>query len=278
MRTITQEEIENAVAAQAAKMCFRVDSEVEKALSAAQKDECGLAKCALDDIIENIKIAKEQHIPVCQDTGIVIVFAEIGASLSIMGDFETAVNNGIRRAYKEEYLRKSVVSSPLVRVNSGDNTPAVIHTKIVSGDGFKLTLCPKGAGSENMGAVKMLTPSDGAEGICNFVVETVKRAGGKACPPLIVGIGIGGDMEECAILSKKALLRKISDTSTDVEAAKLEKLLLEKINALGIGAMGLKGKTTALAVKVETYPCHIASLPVAVSLMCHAARHCEVVL
>lgn len=278
MRVITEEIIEQAVYNSAKKMCFSTSDKVEKALKTAYEKETGYAKDALFDILQNIEIAKKEHLPLCQDTGICIVFAEIGGELVIKGDFEKAINNGIKRAYADEYLRKSVVNSPIVRVNTQTNAPAVIHSKIIGGDGLKITICPKGAGSENMGAVKMLSPSDGINGVINFVVETVKNAGGKACPPLIVGVGIGGDMEKCALLSKEALLRDLDDQAPAKEEADLENLLLEKINHLNIGAMGLKGKTTALAVKVNTYPCHIASLPVAVSLMCHAVREIEIEL
>lgn len=279
MKTITQMEIENAVFESAKKMCFSVDEKTLIRIKQAYDQESNApSKNALFDIIENAKIANDEHIPLCQDTGIVIAFCEVGASLVIDGDFENAINSGVMRAYKSEYLRKSVVACPLERVNTSTNTPCIIHTKIVSGDKLKITLCPKGAGSENMGRVKMLTPASGENGIIDFVVETVKLAGGKACPPLIVGVGIGGDLEECAMLSKRALLRDVDDSSQNEKACALEKVLLEKINALNIGAMGLKGKTTALAVKVETFACHIASLPVAVSLMCHANRHAVIEL
>ena len=278
MKILTELQIENAVYEIAKKMCFEVDEKTLKKISDAyEKEDNRATKDALSDIIVNAKIAKNEHIPLCQDTGIVIAFCEIGGQIVIDGSFEKAVNSGIKRAYSTEYLRKSVVKSPLDRVNTNDNTPCIIHTTITDGDKLKITLCPKGAGSENMGRVKMLTPASGEDGIIDFVVETVRLAGGKACPPLIVGVGIGGDLEECALLSKRALLRDIDDCSKDTHAKRLEDILYEKINSLNIGAMGLKGKTTCLAVKVETFPCHIASLPVAVSLMCHANRHatCE---
>lgn len=278
MKTITKNQLETAVFKAASEMCFRVDGGVLNAIKRAREIETGGARDALSDIIENEKIAREQHVPLCQDTGIVIVFAEIGNEVRLECDFEETVNAAIGRAYKAEYLRKSVVASPLERKNTGDNTPAIFHVRLAVGDRLKITLCPKGAGSENMGRVKMLTPADGVDGIINFVVETVRLAGGKACPPLTVGVGIGGDMELCALLSKRALLRAFDDVNQSKVLAELEKTLLEKINALGVGAMGLGGKTTALAVKAEAYPCHIASLPVAVSLMCHAARHAEVIL
>ncbi len=278
MKIISSAQLEDAVYKAASKMCFDVDKNVESALRNAYKNEQGVAKDTLNDILQNIDISRAKHIPLCQDTGIVIVFAEIGNEVFLDCDFESTINAAISKAYKDEYLRKSVVKSPIERKNTGDNTPAIFHVKLVKGDSVKITLCPKGAGSENMGALKMLAPADGISGIVDFVVETVKKAGGKACPPLIVGVGIGGDLEECALLSKRALLRDLTDTNPVRSLAELEVSLYEKINNLGIGAMGLGGKTTALAVKVEAYPCHIASLPVAVSLMCHAARHAEVIL
>lgn len=278
MKIISQSTIEQAVFESASKMCFSVDEEVQNALKNAFKCESGFSKDCLKDILDNVDVAKEKHIPVCQDTGIVIAFVNIGNFVHVDGDLYQAINNGIRQAYKEQYLRKSVVSSPIKRENTNDNTPAVFHTEIVSGDQLKITLCPKGAGSENMGAVKMLTPASGIEGIENFVVDTVKRAGGKACPPVIVGVGIGGTMEKCAILSKQALLRPLSDKNPDATLSELENRILERLNNLGMGAMGLKGKYLALGVKINVYPCHIASLPVAVSIMCHASRHSEIVL
>lgn len=278
MKIITEKELETAVFNAASEMCFGVDCGVERELNKAYEIENGGAKDALGDIIENIKIARSKHIPLCQDTGIVIVFAEVGNRVVFDCDFEKVVNSAISAAYKQEYLRKSVVVSPIERKNTGDNTPAIFHVKLVSGDSVKITLCPKGAGSENMGGLKMLSPAEGVNGITDFVVQTVKKAGGKACPPLIVGVGIGGDMEQCALISKRALLREVGDENPSKVLAELERSLLEKINGLGIGAMGLGGKVTALAVKIEEYPCHIASLPVAVSLMCHAARHKEVIL
>lgn len=279
MKNISEKQLFDAVYSAASKMCFGVDKTVECALrNAYDSENLGGARDALDDILKNIDISRREHIPLCQDTGIVIVFAEIGNKVCFDCDFESVVNSAIGNAYKDEFLRKSVVSSPLERVNTNDNTPAVFHIKLVKGDSVKITLCPKGAGSENMGGLKMLAPAEGIAGITDFVLSTVKKAGGKACSPLIVGVGIGGDMEECALLSKRALIRNITDHSPVKVLAELETSLLNKINELGIGAMGLGGNTTALAVKVEAYPCHIASLPVAVSLMCHASRHAEVIL
>ena len=209
----------------------------------------------------------------CQDTGITIVFVEIGNEVYIDGDLNKAINDGVALGYTEGYLRKSVVKSPLNRVNTKDNTPAIIHIKFTVGDKLKITVCPKGAGSENMSKVKMLIPADGINGIKNFVKDTIIEAGGRACPPLVVGVGIGGNLEKSALLAKEALTRDIDDEATDLDALKLEKELLKEINELNIGPMGLGGKTTALAVKVNLYPCHIASLPVAVNIQCHASRH-----
>ncbi|MGN0819580.1 MAG: fumarate hydratase [Christensenellaceae bacterium] len=278
MRELYSSVIEEEIYRLAKNMCFEIDKKVECSLLKAYRTETGNAKYALKDILDNVSVAREKHIPVCQDTGIVLCFVEIGEQVFVHGSLKDAVNRAVSRAYTDEYLRKSVVKSPLDRINTHDNTPAIIYTDFVPGDKLKITLCPKGAGSENMGRVKMLTPSQGENGIIQFVTETVRLAGGKACPPLIVGVGIGGDMEMSGIASKKALLRDLYDSHGDEKVANLEKTLLKEINALNIGAMGLKGKTTALGVKVEVYPCHIASLPVSVSLMCHASRHKSVII
>lgn len=252
--------------------------EVLNALKKAKENEVGLASSILGQIIQNDEIAAQEQIPMCQDTGITIVFVEIGNDVHINGDLNEAIQEGVREGYQDGYLRKSVVMSPLHRVNTKDNTPAIIHIQFNCGDKLKITVCPKGAGSENMSKVKMLNPSDSIPGIKKFVLDTVKKAGGRPCPPLVVGIGIGGDLETAPLLAKEALLRPIDDESKDADTAKLEKELLEEINDLNIGPMGLKGKTTALAVKVNLYPCHIASLPIAVNLQCHACRHKEVIL
>ncbi|CUN02343.1 MULTISPECIES: fumarate hydratase [Turicibacter] len=232
-----------------------------------------LGKTILSQIIENDEIASKDHVPMCQDTGIVVVFVEIGHELQLIGNLEAAIHEGIRRGYEKGYLRKSVVAHPLHRINTKDNTPAIIHYNFTEGDQLKITIAPKGAGSENVSAISMLKPSDGYEGVKRFVIDTVLKAGGNPCPPIIVGIGIGGNFEKCALLSKQALMREIKDQSQDEIAAKLETELLKEINELNIGPMGFGGVTTALAVKVNTYPCHIASLPVAVNIQCHASRH-----
>lgn len=252
---------------------------LDKIKEAYAKEESEVGKNILGQIIENDEIAANEQVPMCQDTGIVVVFLEIGTEVKIPGDIYEAVNEGIRRGYEKGYLRKSVVKDPLDRVNTKDNSPAVIHTTLVPGsDKVKIIVAPKGGGSENMSVLRMLKPSDGIEGVKKLVIETIKNAGGNPCPPIIVGIGIGGNFEKCAILAKEALMRDINDKSSSPINAKLEEELLELINKTGVGPLGLGGRTTALAVKVETYPCHIAALPVAINLNCHAARHKEVEL
>lgn len=232
------------------------------------------AREILDRIEENFELAAAENVPICQDTGVACVFLEIGQEVHVSGgDISDAVNEGVRRGYAEGYLRKSVVRDPLDRVNTGDNTPAMIYYDIVPGDKIKITVAPKGFGSENMSQIKMLRPSDGIEGVKAFVLKAVEKAGPNPCPPIIVGVGIGGTFDKAALLAKKALLRETGTPSADPLYAKLEEELLEKINALGIGPQGFGGKTTALAVAVEHYPTHIAGLPVAVNINCHVARH-----
>lgn len=232
------------------------------------------AREILDRIEENFELAAAENVPICQDTGVACVFLEIGQEVHIAGgDITQAVNEGVRQGYAEGYLRKSVVRDPLDRENTGDNTPAMIYYDIVPGDKIKITVAPKGFGSENMSQIKMLRPSDGIEGVKAFVLKAVEEAGPNPCPPIIVGVGIGGTFDKAALLAKKALLRETGTPSADPLYAKLEEELLEKINALGIGPQGFGGKTTALAVAVEHYPTHIAGLPVAVNINCHVARH-----
>ena len=232
------------------------------------------AREILDRIEENFELAAAENVPICQDTGVACVFLEIGQEVHIAGgDITQAVNEGVRQGYAEGYLRKSVVRDPLDRVNTGDNTPAMIYYDIVPGDKIKITVAPEGFGSENMSQIKMLRPSDGIEGVKAFVLKAVEEAGPNPCPPIIVGVGIGGTFDKAALLAKKALLRETGTPSADPLYAKLEEELLEKINALGIGPQGFGGKTTALAVAVEHYPTHIAGLPVAVNINCHVARH-----
>ena len=278
MKTITTTEITNEVKRLCIEAANIIEDDVLNEIRKASKNECGLAKSILEQIIENDELAKNENIPLCQDTGITVVFVELGNQVFIDGDINEAINEGVRLGYTEGYLRKSVVKSPINRINTKDNTPAIIHIKLVVGDNLKITVCPKGAGSENMSKVKMLLPAEGIKGIEDFVVNTIKEAGGRACPPLIVGVGIGGDLEKCALLAKEALLRDINDSSNDEDAKILEDDLLNKINSTNIGPMGLGGNITAFKVKVNLYPCHIASLPVAVNIQCHASRHKVVVL
>lgn len=253
--------------------CALEDNIFEKIREAIRNEESQLGKSILEKIAENDELAKRKRIPMCQDTGMVVVFLEVGSEVVFQGDLEEAVNKGVKQAYEEGYLRKSVVSHPLDRINTKDNTPAIIHTRIVPGDKVKISLAPKGAGSENVSFVKILTPQAGIDGIKKTVIDAIVAAGGKPCPPIIVGIGIGGNLEKAALLAKEALLRDIDDEAEHPLDRKLEKELLEEINRTGIGPMGFGGSVTALAVKVNSYPCHIASLPVAVNIQCHAARH-----
>ena len=227
----------------------------------------------LDRIIENFEVADRENMPICQDTGMACVFVKLGQEVHVVGDLNEAIHEGVRRGYREGYLRKSVVRDPLDRVNTGDNTPAVITYDIVPGDRIEITLAPKGFGSENMSAIKMLRPSDGVEGVKEFVLQTVEAAGPNPCPPIVVGVGIGGTFDKAASLAKRALLRDADSCHPDPFYADLERELLEKINALGIGPQGFGGKTTALAVNIETFPTHIAGLPVAVNINCHVTRH-----
>ena len=242
-------------------------------------EDSPIGKKVIETLIENAHIAREEQVPICQDTGMTVVFIELGMDVHITGgDLEEAINEGVRQGYKKGYLRNSIVRDPIDRINTQDNTPAVIHYSIVKGDKIKINVAPKGFGSENMGALKMLTPSAGIEGVKQFVIDTVSSAGSNPCPPLIVGIGIGGTMEKCAFLSKKALLRPLGTANADKYWDSVERDLLEKINALGIGPAGFGGRTTALGVNIETFATHIAGLPVAVSTGCHVTRHSEGVL
>lgn len=255
--------------------CNDLPADVLDALVRARDvEESPTGRDVIGQLIENARIARDEQVPICQDTGFALVFAEIGQDLHVAGgSLNDAINEGVRRGYAKGYLRKSIVRHPLDRVNTGDNTPAVIHAEIVPGDALKITIAPKGGGSENMSAAKMLKPSDGAEGVKRFVVETVRGAGSNPCPPIIVGVGLGGTLEKAALLSKKAVLRRLGEPSTNIIDAGLESELLEMINRTGIGPSGLGGLVTALAVHIESHPCHIASLPVAVTIQCHAARH-----
>lgn len=236
------------------------------------------AQNILGKIIENYTIAEQENKPVCQDTGAACVFVKIGQDVHISGNLNDAINDGVRQGYKEGFLRKSIVRDPLDRVNTGDNTPAMIYYDIMEGDKVEITVAPKGFGSENMSKIKMLKPSDGVEGVIDFVVSAVEEAGSNPCPPIVVGVGIGGTFDKCAWLAKKALLREAGSENSVPYYAELEKTLLEKINALGIGPQGFGGKTTALAVNIETFPTHIAGLPVAVNINCHVTRHVKEVI
>ncbi len=280
MKNLDLNNVTNAVE----KMCmdanFYLGKDVLDNLKKMSETEASpVGKNILNQIVSNHEIAQENQVPMCQDTGIVVVFLEIGTEVYIDGDIYEAVNEGIRRGYEKGYLRKSVVKDPLDRVNTKDNTPGIIHTKLVPGsDKVKIIVAPKGGGSENMSAIRMLKPADGIQGIKDFVVETIKKAGGNPCPPIIVGVGIGGSFEKAALLAKESLMRDVNDSSSNPINAKLEDELLELINKTGVGPMGLGGRNTAFSVKIETYPCHIASLPVAINLNCHAARHKEIIL
>jgi fumarate hydratase subunit alpha len=248
-------------------------------LRRAKEAETGrLAQNILDRIIANHELAGSRGIPICQDTGMACVFIDLGENVHIDGSLAAAVDEGIRRGCAQGYLRASIVGDPLKRVNTGDNTPALLSVALVPGDNVSVTVAPKGAGSENMSAIRMLSPGDGAEGVERFVLETVENAGANPCPPIVVGIGIGGSFDKAALIAKKALLRPLGQPHPDPYYAEMERRLLEKINNTGIGPQGLGGKTTALAVMVETMPCHIAALPCAVNLNCHVARHKTAVL
>lgn len=278
MKIINYQNFKETVKRLAIEAIYDLDIDVIESLRKGAKKEEALSKIIIEEIIDNAMIAKEKRIPICQDTGIVVVFLEIGNQLHLDFPLEQTINEAIKEAYQEEYFRMSVVRHPLKRENTFTNTPCIIHSRIVEGDKLKITVCPKGAGSENLSQLKMLTPSVGMNGVINFIIDAVKNAGGKVCPPMTVGIGIGGNFEECALLSKMALIRPINDHSEDEIAYELEKTLYQKINELNIGPMGIGGKTTCLAVKVNVAPCHIASLPVAINFQCHASRHKEAIL
>jgi fumarate hydratase subunit alpha len=254
------------------------DDVVEAFAEAFEKEESPVGKDIFRQLLENAKIAKEEGIPLCQDTGMVVVFIEMGQDIHIVGgDLNQAINEGVRQGYRDGYLRASSLD-PLVRKNFGDNTPAIIHVEIVPGENFKLTVIPKGFGGENMSQVALLTPASGIDGIREFVLQTVEKAGANPCPPGIIGVGIGGTLEKAAMIAKKSLLRPIGQRHPDNGIARLEEELLEEINGLGVGPQGLGGTVTALDVHIETYPTHIASLPVAVNLQCNCHRHKEAML
>jgi fumarate hydratase subunit alpha len=278
-RIIEAEEITKAVAGLCIDANIRIGEDILSSLSKARESETSeLAAHALDALIENAKTARRENLPACQDTGMAVVFVSIGEGVYVKGDINAAVNEGVRLGYRDGYFRNSVVADPISRVNTGDNTPAVIYCDFIKGDKLRLTVAPKGFGSENMSALKMLTPSDGIEGVEDFVANTVARAGANPCPPVIVGVGVGGTMEKAALLSKQALLHDVDGENPVPFWADVEKRLLARINALGIGASGYGGGATAIGVHILTYPTHIAGLPVAVNIGCHATRHKSVEL
>ena len=280
MRELDVKFITEAVAELCVEANKHLPEDLTNCISCAAQNECeALPKGIMQDLLNNLDAAKELDVPICQDTGMAVIFAEIGQDVHLVGgSFEKAVNDGVAKGYTEGLLRCSVVCDPLRRVNTNDNTPAVIHTKIVDGDKVKLTVAPKGFGSENMSTMKMMVPANSREDIIEYIVSAVKTAGSNPCPPIVVGVGIGGDFEQCAYLAKKALCRNVSERNKDEYYAEMESVLLEKINNLDIGPQGFGGKTTALAVNVETAPTHIAGLPVAVNIGCHVTRHSEKIL
>jgi len=259
---------------------YNLGEDVEQRLREMhEKEESPVSKATLKQIIDNFEIAKDGKFPICQDTGFSVFFVEIGDQVCIKdGNLFDAINEGVRQGYTDGYLRKSILADPIERKNTGDNTPSVIHMDVVKGDKLKIIIAPKGGGSENMSEVKMMKPSDGVEGVKEFVVDKVKRSGSNPCPPIVVGVGIGGTFEKCAEMAKRALLRTIGSKHPNPFYAQMEEELTEKVNKLGIGAQGFGGTQTALAVFIETYPCHIASFPAAVNINCHAARHKQAVL
>ena len=275
MRVLAFDTVLDAVRQMILETNYNLPEDIVGALGKAREQETGEPSASiLDQIIQNAGIAAEKRMPLCQDTGVAVFFADVGVDVMVDGaGLSEAVQAGTRRGYVDGLLRKSIVSDPFRRENTGDNTPAIIHCRQVPGDRVALRYCPKGGGCENMSRLAMLTPGDGREGAADFVVETVRIGGGRPCPPLVVGVGIGGDFEYAAQIAKRALFRKIGERNQDGYLAALETELLERINCLGIGPMGMGGAVTALDVFVETAPCHIASLPVAVNIQCHSARH-----
>lgn len=279
MRTIHASLLTDTIASLCVEANCRLPEDMRRSIENARNEEkWDTARGILDKIIENYNVADEKFVPICQDTGVCCVFLKIGTDVHIEGDLIEAVNEGVRRGYRDGYLRKSVVGDPLRRVNTGDNTPAMLYTELVPGDKLELTVAPKGFGSENMSKLAMLKPSDGVEGVKDFVVKTVEEAGPNPCPPIVVGVGIGGTFDKAALLAKKALMRSTDERNKDEYYAALEAELLDRINALGIGPQGFGGRTTALAVNIETMPTHIAGLPVAVNINCHVTRHRTVIL
>lgn len=277
LRVINGEEIVQAISEICKTINYELSQDVVSSIENASKTEKSeIGREILGSLLENIEIAKTKRVPICQDTGMAVFFVEIGQDVFVDGNLTDAINKGVKIGYEEGYLRKSVVGDPLIRKNTGDNTPAVIHYSFVSGDKLNIKFAPKGFGSENMSKLKMLKPSDGIEGVKEFVIETVELSGSNPCPPIVVGVGIGGTMDKACQLAKYALTRSIGTHHHAKHIKELEEELLEEINKLGIGPQGLGGTTTALAVNVETFPTHIAGLPLAVNINCHAARHIEI--
>ena len=281
MRELQASAVTEAVARLCMAANYDLGRDVEQALErTVEQEESAGGRVILQQILENARIARSDEVAICQDCGLAIVFLDLGQDLHVVGgDLYEAVNEGVRRGYQDGYLRKSSVRQPFsARVNTGDNTPAIIHTRIVPGEQLHITVAPKGGGSENMSRVAMLTPAAGRQGVADFVVKTVDEAGANPCPPIVVGVGIGGNFERVAYLAKRALLREIGTPNPDPELDELERELLERVNKLGIGPQGFGGRVTALAVHIEAEPCHIASMPAAVNIQCHAARHKEILL
>lgn len=280
MRNINIEKIADVVEGLCITANYELNDDIRSVLEkGAELEASETGRVVLKQLVENARTAKNERMPICQDTGMAVVFVELGQDVHIAGGSLTeAINEGVRRGYGKGFLRKSVVSDPIERVNTGDNTPAVIHIDIKEGDRLKITIAPKGFGSENMSALRMLKPSDGLDGVKKFIEEVVEKAGPNACPPVVVGVGIGGTMEKAALLAKTALLRPVNERSKKEHIHKLEEEMLERINCLGIGPAGLGGRMTAIAVNIEVYPTHIAGLPVAVNMSCHATRHAQAVL
>ncbi len=280
MREVHVGEITSAVRGMVMEACVDLGADMVRALERAtetEKSPLGLA--VLDELLANATLARRERIPMCQDTGTAVFFVEVGQDVHVVGGLLTdAINEGVRRGYTDGYLRASIVGDPLTRVNTKDNTPAVIHVDLVAGDRIRIAFTAKGAGSENMGRLAMLKPADGKEGATRFILQTIKLAGPNACPPLVVGVGIGGSFDKVTALAKHAIMREVGEPSPNPEVAAYERELLEKANQLGLGPQGMGGTTTALAIHVEVFPCHVASLPVAVNIQCHANRHREVVL
>lgn len=281
MREIRASDIADAVARLSVEANYHLGEDVVRALTRAlEQEESPVGREVLQLLLENARLAAEGVAPLCQDCGVAVVFVDLGQDVHIVGgDLHAAIEEGVRRGYKEGYLRKSMVRQPFsARVNTGDNTPPVVYVDVVPGDRVRLTVAPKGAGSENMSALAMLKPADGRAGVVDFVVRTVDRAGANPCPPIVVGVGVGGTAERALLLAKRALLRELGTPHPDPEVADLEREILARVNDLGIGPQGLGGRITALAVHVEVMPCHMGSLPVGVNIQCHSARHKEVIL